>query len=29
MIVDTVDRQTICAAVELSSHAPSVHNSQP
>jgi len=29
MIVDTVDRQTIRAAVELGSHAPSVHNSQP
>ena len=29
MIVDTVDRQTIRAAVELGSHAPSLHNSQP
>src|SRR4051794_10366649 len=29
MIVDTVDRQTVRAAVELGSHAPSVHNSQP
>jgi nitroreductase len=29
MIVDTVVRQTIRAAVELGSHAPSVHNSQP
>jgi nitroreductase len=29
MIVDTVDRQTIRAAVELGGHAPSVHNSQP
>jgi nitroreductase len=29
MIVDTVDRKTIRAAVELGSHAPSVHNSQP
>jgi hypothetical protein len=29
MIVETVDRQTIRAAVELGGHAPSVHNSQP
>ena len=29
MIVDTVDRRTIRAAVELGSHAPSLHNSQP
>ena len=29
MIVDTVDHQTVRAAVELGSHAPSVHNSQP
>jgi hypothetical protein len=29
MIVDTVDRQTIRAAVEHGSHAPSVPNSQP
>ena len=29
MIVDTVDFQTIRAAVELGRHAPSVHNSQP
>ncbi len=28
-ILDTVDRQTVRAAVELGSHAPSVHNSQP
>jgi nitroreductase len=29
MSVDTVDRQTIRAALELGSHAPSIHNSQP
>jgi nitroreductase len=29
MILDTVDRRTVRAAVELGSHAPSVHNSQP
>src|SRR3954453_4606876 len=29
MIVDTVDRQTIRAAVELGSPAPSLQNSQP
>jgi hypothetical protein len=29
MIIDRVDQQTIRSAVELGSHAPSVHNSQP
>src|SRR3954452_16705281 len=29
MITDNVDQRTVRSAIELASHAPSVHNSQP